>query len=269
MARARKTEAVLKTAGDNTNALLMEITRRELIMRRPDAVEKAERFRDQSFAFYRSCAESAGLARAREEAQGILPYVDDFGVRTLMKSERDDVLADGALATANAVQGLLDEYASKINDHRPSDGGATAYASIRPAHRDSVRVLFEKKRLDNAHLSAARDIAFVYEEASRLVMSKSQTFARGSGGGIYDRMSTQVADRHANCYVPWTRAMNESKSFDLPYLIDVIVFSVSIKAARTRYRIRHEKANVMLVQGLELYASYYATWRTRWAEMSA
>lgn len=266
MVRAQKTDVVAVSIGEATDELIIQILQRELQMRKPDAVSKAESFRDKRHEFYLSCAKSADLAWRREQRDGIVPVFDEFGDHRLLDSERDEKMADDALSAATRAQELIDEYAPKINNHRPNDGGPNAYSAIHEPKRDSIRALFEKRQIDSAQLSAANDIAFVYEEASRIVMSKTQTYKVGSGGGLYDRMSTKVAHRHANCYKPWAEAMNTSGSFNLPFLIDVIVFSNSIKRARTRHRLRHEPARKMVVDSLEKYAALYAQWRHLWEE---
>lgn len=221
-------------AGKASDSLVLRTIEAGLQSRQPDAVANAQMF----------------LRRRMEDYRAL------EGSRTKQGQDK----AAAARSTAEAIQRLINHYQPKINTHKkPSEGiGPTPEASLREYKADPILKLAMAGFLDNRCVSAARDIAEIYEAASSDVMARtSPIFARRSGGPNEPRLE-RIALKHSLMYKPWTEKMHAEKRFNLPFLIDVIVFGHSISAAREEHRhMASERAKKMLRDALLVYADMW------------
>ena len=209
---------------------MLEVLRQGFIMRIPEARENGERLRDRYIQTAVDFERRVDLIKAR---------------------------ARRYLARADKITKILE-----VNRNRNlirARHGATPEALVKPRARDPIAMLVEKDKLDSGQERAAREIARIYQAVVAGLMPKIARLGIGKGpgrGSPEDRMPEDIAIRHHDRYLPWTRALAEKDDISLPLVIDVAVDGISVNAACHHRRIGYVRGVKLIGAALTLYAQY-------------
>lgn len=174
---------------------------------------------------------------------------------------------------------LLDHKTRRQVLARNTDLGPTPETFIKPGRVPPVVGMYESGHIDNGHLKAAREIAWVVETVTKLVGCRAKDLESSGGGGFRDSSSLPitVAEIFSQRYAPWVRDQRNLTRTGLrchDLVIGVVVEGWGVLAARKRYHLGYERAVSYIRLGLTDYwelmeRDHIAQQKNRQAEQEA
>lgn len=158
--------------------------------------------------------------------------------------------ADRAMKRLN---GMLRSQKATLLD---IDEGKTPEMEIKPQQEDYLQKLFDEGKLDGQQLDAAHQIARIYEASAAAMEAKIGRMdgTAGGGGGYQDiRLPENLALARAKFYLPWGLHLREHSPITLDIVLRVAVYGAALKTAARHNRMRAEKAEAKLKDGLDAY----------------
>lgn len=133
--------------------------------------------------------------------------------------------------------------------------GPTSEAACRPARRDPIEELGERRRPNSDQVRAALEIRFIHEAVTRMLRTKTIEL-----GCARDRQAWRASDMPARLsrarqrrYLPWAENLRAVEPETLDIVLRVAVYGVSIFAVARRHRLRWGTCLEKLRRGLDLY----------------
>lgn len=199
---------------------------------------------------------------------------DELVARTL--SVVDEMYRMGLEDAPARARQIMRQYARRAGDARKRLGEIVAYHEgrriydktdgptaetvlMKKYHANSIKELVGKGHLDYGHEKAAEEIAECFESACRAGMAKARDYRmaiappKKRGPWRAEPTSAAVDRLRALVYLPWTRALHETKALDLPFVLDIVVDGCSLDAARKRCRVSWNRGLKMLKRSLSMW----------------
>jgi hypothetical protein len=159
-----------------------------------------------------------------------MPAAGQHGAAAL--SDNLDRIIQQKRDRAEAIQVLLNRYGGKGLE-KVAEPGATPERRAKPQQQDSVERLYEKMLITDVELAAARSIARIFEAGSKAHFTKigrMESAGRAPQGGWREpEMGWDDAILRNEVYIPWTEEIRAMDASRMDWLIDVIVYSHSVK----------------------------------------
>ena len=241
-------------------ALRLRNLRAAFAWRKPYAAIQADRLWDDISARLRLVEEQIG----RTEIVRVVQFDGRPFVGLADPSSRLVEIRDRLSADLDALLALRLEYARW--SPRVEDEGPTVETLTKPSRRDPVERLYEKGRLNDDQLRAAREIRVIYERVASPVRARVRRLEsagrapRRSGRTVSEPLSDWVAERHASTYKPWAARVQDIAARQtggarhlLAFIIDVVVEGEALDTARRRYGVGWATALEWLRFALDFY----------------
>lgn len=202
---------------------IINILDRAFQLRNQDAMHRAELFRD------RFLAEAAWMAK--------------------LSSPEAERLAGHAISSAIKVDSLIKKHRNrKLN----GTGGPTAETLCQPFKLDPLEKLRLSGELADHHVAKGRRIAKIYEAITSSVHARGSKLTSAGRASMTWRDNTPhwASEAYSAQFKPWAADMRRKK-LNLPLVIDLVIFSISIREARKKYRMGRAKIVNILRTAIE------------------
>lgn len=195
---------------------------------------------------------------ANERARRMVGELEAEIERARRKNAKKSPVAVARIEERRALVVALANYFSGANLRSSDDPGPTPETLVRNRQKNPIRRLEEQGRLEPHHVRAADQIAWVVMQVTRNVTVRSRNFDTGAPGtGAWrNNVSDQVAEVWSKRYRPWQDEQKRLAALNLrnpDFVLDVVVFEVTIRDAESKHRLRHGAGTELLRLSLDDY----------------
>lgn len=154
----------------------------------------------------------------------------------------------------------LTDATGKMVLARNTDLGATPETMAKPSRVSPVSTLYRGKLIDRDGVRAAKEIAWVVEEVTRVGGARAQMLQAAGGTSPFWRqyMNGEAAAVWTRRYVPWSEKQKMlAQAYgtrSLQATLAVVVFGEGLAAARARFRVGMKRLEGWVASGINDYA---------------